>query len=185
MHFVLPQAATAICIPASAAGLIPSQPHNTAVESVTFGSPSHLQIIPAEVFEDCISLKSICIPISVNKLEDSAFYHCNSLSIVVFESPSTVTEFGSTVFALCRSLESIHIPPSLLHIGSWCFRDARLLSQVIFDSPSQLTSIGLGVFQGCPRLTFLYIPACLKIIDGISFLVAASFLLRSIRKMSV
>jgi hypothetical protein len=169
MRFVCPQTVTAICIPASTTEIIPSQPQNTVVENITFESPSHIQIVPVQLFEGCISLKSICIPISVKTIGDSAFSYCDELSIVIFESPSTVTEFGGNAFSWCNSLESINIPPSLLHIGDLCFTGDLRLSEVIFESPSQLTSIGRGVFQECPCLSFLYIPPRLQIVGEISF----------------
>jgi hypothetical protein len=148
---------------------MPSQPQNTVVKTVTFESPSHVQIIPCRVFAACFSLESVCIPTSVTKIDATAFIHCHSLAIIVFESPSTVTEFGSEAFAYCWSLQSINIPPSLLHIGDSCFASGHRLSEVVFDSPSQLTSIGHWVFENCPSLSFFYIPRRLQIIDGISF----------------
>jgi hypothetical protein len=149
---------------------IPSQPQNTVVESVTFEPPAHLQIIPDRVFDGCISLKSICIPISVNIIGDSAFRHFEALSIVVFESPSTVTKFGCDAFAFCVSLRSINIPSSVVHIDGWCFQRDQRVADVFFESPSQLTSIGYGVFQDCPMMSFLHIPPRLQNLGMMSLL---------------
>jgi hypothetical protein len=153
MQFVCPRTATAICIPELTTEIIPAQPQNTVVESVTFESPARVRILPFQVFAGCIFLKSVCIPISVTMIDESAFSHCHALSMVVFESPSTVTEFESGSFAFCLSLKTITIPPSLVHIRDECFEQDECLSEVIFESPSQLTSIGRDVFSGCFELS--------------------------------
>jgi hypothetical protein len=169
MRFVCPQTATAICIPASATDIIPSQPQNTIVENITFESPSCIEILPVRVFDGCISLKSICIPTSVTKIHEAAFSHCHSLSIVFFESPSSVIKFEFKAFSYCTSLESISIPRSLIDLGDFCFEGDRLLSEITFESPSQLTSIGYEVFSGCSKLSYFDIPRRLQIIEGTSF----------------
>jgi hypothetical protein len=169
MRFAVPQTATAIVVPASATEIIQSQPQNTIVETITFELPSRVPIIPSRVFDGCISLRTVCIPTSVTKIDRSAFGQCDSLSVVYFASPAAVTEFGAEAFGNCISLEFISIPSSVVHIRDLCFDGDANLADVIFESPSQLISIGSQVFQDCSNLYFFFIPPRLQIIDGMSF----------------
>jgi hypothetical protein len=61
----------------------------------------------------CSSLRSICIPSSVEKLGKDCFSLCESLSTVTFESGSKLSSIEEFAFAYCSSLSSICIPSSL------------------------------------------------------------------------
>jgi hypothetical protein len=49
-------------------------------------------------FSSCSALKSICIPASIEILEEYCFSLCYALSQIVFESGSKLTQMGANVF---------------------------------------------------------------------------------------
>lgn len=60
------------------------------------------------------------IPSSVTRIEQAAFFLCDSLTSITI--PSSVTSIGRSVFEGCTGLTSISIPSSVLSIGENAFR---------------------------------------------------------------
>jgi hypothetical protein len=79
---------------------------------VTFELNSHLRQIQAGVFCCCPSLKSICIPASVEIICESCFSRCDLLSSITFERQSVLAQIGREAFANCPLLQSISLPDS-------------------------------------------------------------------------
>ena len=129
------------------------------------------------VFEDCLSLTSINIPLSVTSIGDNAlsytsleninipssvtsigrcaFYHCRHLKSV--NIPSSVTEIGESAFRRCVSLTSVNIPSSVTEIGWSAFADCSSLESI--KIPSNVTKIGYNAFEGCKSLRAIYVYA--------------------------
>jgi hypothetical protein len=61
-------------------------------------------------FADC-SLKSICIPNSVEDLDNGCFSH-NQIATITFEAGSRLRRIGELCFSNC-SLQSICVQPSV------------------------------------------------------------------------
>jgi hypothetical protein len=80
---------------------------------VTVESHSRLLVIGAFAFEKCSALSSICIPSSVERLDDQCFHECRALSAVRCEWDSHLSSVGTGVFSLCPSLSAIYAPPSM------------------------------------------------------------------------
>jgi hypothetical protein len=64
------------------------------------------------------SLRSVCIPASVEILERECFSGCRLLASVTFESGAKMIEINWRAFSKCSSLESIRIPASVNNIDS-------------------------------------------------------------------
>lgn len=118
------------------------------------------------------------LPLSLTKINDSAFDGCKSLTKVVI--PNGITDLAG-VFCGCTNLTDVTLPSSLetldctfngckslKHIDlknikklyGWAFQDCTSLESIEF--PATLEEIGnnyrSGVFIGCTSLTEVYIP---------------------------
>ena len=65
--------------------------------------PSYITKINQSAFYDCDSLTSVVIPDSVTSIGDEAFYDCDSLTSVVIGD--SVTSIGELAFSSCSSLQ--------------------------------------------------------------------------------
>jgi hypothetical protein len=143
--------------------------------TVIFESGSRLRVIGNRAFHDCSSLRSICIPASVEKLDGDqnlygdggCFAGCSRLGTVTFESGSTLFVIENYAFHNCSSLTSICIPASVARLGGdqvllgegHCFEECSSLSTVTFEAGSRLGALGSCTFSGCSSLTSICIPA--------------------------
>jgi hypothetical protein len=85
----------------------------TSLCSVTFESGSKLARIEATTFYECSSLKSICLPASVESVGNLSVSPCASLSLFTFESGSKLTRIETRALYGCPLLKSICLPASL------------------------------------------------------------------------
>jgi hypothetical protein len=136
------------------------------LSDVTFISLSHLmKFMGTRAFCICDSLRSICIPGSVEFLGKECFVACSSLTTLIFESGSQLTEIQEGVFSGCSSLNSICIPSAVRILRKSCFGGCSNLCSFTFDSPSNLEKIDGWTFTGCELLNTLCIPASLTVLS--------------------
>ena len=126
-------------------------------------------------FENCSSIKSVIIPISVVVIDRKAFDHCLNLESVTI--PDSVTSIGERAFLYCKSLTTVTIPKSVTSIGwsafAYCdnIESANILcdftSRAMFSGCIALktvnlsenaTIIDLDTFSFCDSLTSIIIP---------------------------
>lgn len=74
-------------------------------------------------FDTKKNIKSIFIPNSVNKLDESTFSELVNLEKVTFQSGSQLKEIPGLAFTGCKSLKSIVLPDSVTYIDSYAFSD--------------------------------------------------------------
>jgi hypothetical protein len=110
--------------------------------------PSYVNKINQYAFYSCDSLTSIVIPNGVTSISTSAFYSCDSLTRV--EIPNSVTSIGVSAFRNCYSLTSITIPDSVTSIGKYAFYCCNKFTSVII--PNSVTTIGDYAFASCYKL---------------------------------
>jgi hypothetical protein len=89
------------------------------IKSLLIDSPSTLKAIESEAFSHC-SVRSICIPRSVESLGDGCFRD-SGVAHVGLENGSELRRIGDSCFRRCRSLKSIHIPRKVKMIGDGAF----------------------------------------------------------------
>jgi hypothetical protein len=112
-----------------------------SLKSVTFEFGSRLQMLERWTFSGCSSLQSICVPASVEILEDACFFNLPNLSSVTFESGSRLREIGDQVFGICPLLKSIFIPASVSVIDQTAFTESSIEEIVVdLDNPNYCTS---------------------------------------------
>jgi hypothetical protein len=74
-------------------------------------------MIEKNAFYDCRSLKSICIPSSVEEVGKSCFAYCWSLRTVTFARESKLRLIEKEAFDECPSLKSVPVPASVEVVG--------------------------------------------------------------------
>lgn len=133
-------------------------------------------------FSGCTALKSIEIPASVETIETSAFYNCESLETIVFEKGAKLkTIVGGHIhygdgtednparswyrgaFNGCKSLSVIEFPASLETIGSATFAECYSLKTVTFEKESKLKYLERHAFNSCHNLTTVDASSCTQI----------------------
>ncbi len=80
--------------------------------------------VGAGAFYDCINMRSIDLPLTVEAVGFQAFHNCRSLRNVTFQM--NVKEIGDYAFTFCSSLRSLYF--------------------LSLESPE----FGIGIFDGCP-----------------------------------
>lgn len=144
--------------------------------------------IPLSIFCDCISLESIYIPWTVERINMYAFKNCFSLkqlklssNLQVIESyafagcrslqelilPEGLTEIGSDAFSGCTGLKKVILPESLTEIGSCAFLNCTSLEEIVI--PAGITKLPFGVFAGCKSLRRVVLPDTLSSVSPYAF----------------
>ena len=132
------------------------------LESVTFTDDFVSEEIPRYAFDGCSKIKSITIPSTIKKIDDSSFSY-NGLENIVFNEglesigdnafnvafclsyiklPSTLKSIGNSSFRL-GSLKTVVLNQGLEKIGEYAFADTSIKTVVI---PSSVTEIGTKAF---------------------------------------
>lgn len=110
-------------------------------------------------------ITSLVIPEGVVKINDYAFYSCDSLTSVVI--PDSVTSIGERALRGCTSLTSIIIGDNVTSIGDYAFEYCSKLTSVVI--PDSVTNIGGCAFQYCSSLTGVVIPDSVEKIGSSAF----------------
>ena len=125
--------------------------------------PEGVTKIEEKAFYDCDSLKFLVIPEGVKKIERRAFYWCSSIENVVF--PDGLEEIGEGAFYNCKSLTKVVIPPSVKKIGDRAFSGDSIgkynsIKDVTISNGVEI--IGEGAFSSCHLLESLTIPGSVQ-----------------------
>ncbi|MDR1802629.1 MAG: leucine-rich repeat domain-containing protein, partial [Treponema sp.] len=83
------------------------------IESVTFLSEG-IKTIPANLFADCTSLKTVTFGKSIASIGDKGFYNCPQLTTVTLGGD--IKSIGAAAFSGCRQLTTVNIPPNVKKI---------------------------------------------------------------------
>ena len=113
--------------------------------------------IGANAFENCVSIPSIEVPITVTDVGNAAFAGCTSLQKASVERG----RIGEKAFYECTSLRELQIPRVSSIEKEAFYNDSNLQD---FELPETITSIGSSAFYGCSSLKYLTIP------DSVSYL---------------
>ncbi|MEI6754116.1 MAG: leucine-rich repeat protein [Paludibacter sp.] len=112
-----------------------------------------------------VGLKSIALPLSLDSIDNLAFYRCIGLTTISI--PSSVTTIGANAFKYCSGLASIVMPSSLKIIGNYVFAYCSNLTSITI--PSTVKSIGSYAFSHCSSLTSLTLPSSTATIGSYAF----------------
>lgn len=113
---------------------------------------------------NCMKLKELQVPDSIDTINDNAFTDCLSLSKIIL--PQTLASLGSSSFNSCISLSEIIIPENVHTIPYRCFYACTSLCKVIF--PSSIESIGTQAFDTRSTNMVLDFSAAIKVPKPVS-----------------
>jgi hypothetical protein len=170
-NLVFPRTATQICGESDtlSIGCLKS------IQFIAFEFKSGLSQIGAESFANYLSLRSICVPASVEFLGERSFSSCNPLSSLTFESGSKLTRIEANAFYCCSSLKSICLPASVEFLGERSFLSCDSLSSLTFESGSKLTRIEANALFCSPSLKAICLPASVEFLVRVHSLCAIHF----------
>ena len=108
-----------------------------------------LTTIGDNAFQECNTLQSMTLPISVTTIGDYAFHKCFLFTSITL--PDNLTTIGDYAFSSC-SFHYIALPNGLQSIGNYAFFNCHIENIAL---PTGLQSIGEGAFVNCdlPRIT--------------------------------
>ncbi|MBR2154041.1 MAG: leucine-rich repeat domain-containing protein [Bacteroidaceae bacterium] len=110
-----------------------------------------IERLPNSIFACCSSLTSFDVPECIKVIELGAFYRCTNLLAINLNNGLKVIE--NQVFDGCVNLVSLNIPESIEKIGDdyeSCFKECKNLKDVFYDArEAEIT----GLPQGMNKLT--------------------------------
>ena len=104
------------------------------------------ETINTGAFYECLMVKEVTLPASIQKIEKYAFCGCRGIETVIFEDGIQLTQLEDWVFNGCESIKNITLPEGLKKIGKNCFLVTGL--EYIYI-PSTVDEIGYGAFGHC------------------------------------
>lgn len=116
-----------------------------------------IQYIGDAVFENCISLEKITLPVSLICIDNGAFLNCKSLK--GFDLPDGLVCIDDSAFMECASLEEISIPNSVTYLGSYAFFKCTNLKKVHLSE--KITKLYGDTFGRCINLDSINVPKSL------------------------
>ena len=127
------------------------------------------------IFEDSPNVKSVTIPDTVTRIEDSAFIKSSGLASI--KIPVSVTYIGYGAFAFCDSLTEIEVDENnenyssvdgvlMKEIRLWQYPTGRHGNYVVPDSVKVIENRS---FSGCKGMTSINIHSDISVIDENAF----------------
>lgn len=129
--------------------------NNKTAKSVVI--PQGVRRINAEAFADRTNLQSITISESVREISPRAFMNTGLVSVTI---PETMEKIDGSAFWLCQSLKEVKWPQNIKTIAGGMFADCISLRSITI--PEGVTSIGDEAFRGCVVLNQLNLPQSIK-----------------------
>ena len=122
--------------------------------------PDENESLSIGLFANCISLRKIMIPASVERIGETCFLGCSSLTDLAFEGGSYLLTIGKSSFKDCGQLHQIYLQncTKLMSIGDGAFygNNKIRLFQIGADAPP---SLGSNVFGSVGVYSVLKVPA--------------------------
>lgn len=116
-------------------------------------------------FYRCRSEHSICLPDSVQSIEEGAFMECDA---EVNNIPYKVISLGRAAFLRCRRIRYGNFPKGLKEIPAEAFAECNFRTDCIYLTDG-LERIGEKAFKGCSNAAILRIPDTVTSIGGSAF----------------
>jgi hypothetical protein len=148
-----------------------------SIITLTFETNSRLTQMDDEAFSGCSSLKSICIPASVQMISSSAFVNASFSKVEIEEGNrhfSIVSDYlmdigRVAVLGYLGHDQFVHIHCDAEIIGKHCFHCCSFIETLEFDPGSRLTRIEECALYKCSSLKSICIPASVEVIGAVCF----------------
>ena len=126
--------------------------------------PGVLQMIEQEAFSGCSTLTDLDFSkaTQLQRIGYNAFYECSGLLSLDLSANVDLVEIGSSVFRFCSNLVTVNLAgcAKLANIESWTFSNCVSLQTVDLSSCSALTTLGSSAFSSCGNLTSVRLKGC-------------------------
>lgn len=123
-----------------------------SLKSVTI--PQSMEFIGTNAFNSCTLLESVELPEKMDNIGDYAFYKCSALKTA--ELPENVGNAGGYLFYGCTGLESVVIPDRWTEVPDYAFYGCCALRTVVL--PQYAENAGAYIFYDCTSLEGVNIP---------------------------
>ncbi len=117
------------------------------VEEVIFDCP-YITSIADSAFYECISLKKILLPNTIQSIGEYAFYGCENIKELML--PSNLRSMGKSAFQSCKKLSSVDFSTSMTLIPSNGYTDCVSLKNIVFGN--NIKVIGSNAFINCSSI---------------------------------
>ena len=129
---------------------------------------SGIATIPYMVAAECLHLKSVNIPATVEVIDERAFENCRLLSEVNFAEGGALTEIGNWAFYNCHELKNVVIPEGVTNVGYAAFYGCTYLKEITL--PSTLVAVADNGFALCEKLEKINVKAAIPpVVDARTF----------------
>lgn len=108
--------------------------------------------IPNSAFEDCVNLKSIVIPSTLDTIGEKAFKSSGITNIAI---PNSVRSIGANAFRGCTSLVTISIGTGITSIGDEVFRGCTSMTSMYIYATEPPTLTNINAFS--QNTTLIYV----------------------------
>ena len=137
--------------------------HN--LESVDLANAENTKLSD-EAFKGCYNLQTLRLPAGLKEIRYMAVAECVKLKAI--DIPATVEFIGNRAFEDCRSIATVTFAGNAIQsIGSWAFYNCHALLNIVI--PEGVTEIGDGAFYGCTYLADVLVPASARLIGDNAF----------------
>lgn len=106
--------------------------------------PQNVTIIRSHAFEDCLKLRRISLPDTLETIEDYAFTYCGLSEIII---PDSVYAIGPYCFRDCKNLNHVQFSKNVSIIPVCCFECCEKLES--FETTGKIEEIRSMAFHGC------------------------------------
>lgn len=97
--------------------------------------------------------KTITIPSSIIKIENSNMQSCNNLTTITFAADSQLKIIGQNCFQWCDNLKEIHLPTSLKRVGFLSLSNIPIQE---IDIPESVAMIDYAAFKNCGDISMRF-----------------------------
>ena len=140
------------------------------LEKITFSKKTKLKKIDSFAFYECINLKAISLPNTI----DTIPFKCFSFSgLEKMKFPGSIKYVGSMAFFNCKNLNEIVLNEGILELGDLSFSNNNLLKTI--NIPDSLKTIKPNAFYNCSKFTGLVIPENVIKINNAAFSYCTGF----------
>lgn len=123
----------------------------TSISELDFAEGATPEVIGANAFSNCDSLRTLSLPASIKEIQQSAFNDCDNLKSVDL-SHLSLTTIEEGTFRDCDSLKTVKLPTTVTEIKNSAFNNSKALETINLED-LKLTALGESAFWGCRSLT--------------------------------
>ncbi len=127
--------------------------------------PKGISCIPDGAFSGCSNLTNVELPEGIYSIGGGAFSYTDKLSNIVF--PMSLEYIDDSAF-YCSGLNSIYITSNIHYLGEGVFSRCENLREVTFANNCSLSSVSRSCFSNCP-ISNINLPYSINIIESDAF----------------